>query len=672
MRIVSDKDGTVVYNWSGDLPSSFVIADAEYNICLTTADNAQLEFNSNPINLIWGDSPIDENGTLIPLSSIQVIKGTKIRSHTIVLIKDGGEWKVKSVQAYYVGTLNKAQEPQRYCMSCSFITGENVYEWEGDLFDSFKIYATDYLNDGTTVYGHFSNIADKYSRYIDYSKTYMAKYSSYDIGATVFDQLEQIKLKIDQIDDLSAMMTTSHAKKQYNYCLLFNDGKIVSMADDDEESWKKVGNVAVGDRRFVVGTFDKDTDIETLEISGLTGYFTNRGGLPYFQPEVMDYIEITSPLNISDIEFMNMAEVPPTTDGDGNPATTRFMFNVNDNTLSVSGPTNCERYVLYFYNDSDFENPYIRIENTEGKLYTAPGGSSMNQREQTMYEKSDKFWRFDLWIPTEDATVKEPKSIRKQVIYSAPDYGDEELSDKVVITPETQNRVGKSSNLNVTFTNGSNEAENPQFKNISLLSGGVYGLNSDYSDVSKRSVIYVIDSKTNKELTALYQSTDGSFLFSGKFRLPITDDDKSFGFYLSTGYDVNNETPSGTFYGAAATANAVIIDMALSNKDRNYNFNGLLMENSTRPWVIDTDKIKNPYYPANSDLAIRVELSPDGTKRLSFGYTEKDLETGVEAFGLDSLPEMWFNLQGVRVASPERGIYIRVRDGKASTVLITD
>lgn len=45
-------------------------------------------------------------------------------------------------------------------------------------------------------------------------------------------------------------------------------------------------------------------------------------------------------------------------------------------------------------------------------------------------------------------------------------------------------------------------------------------------------------------------------------------------------------------------------------------------------------------------------------------------KTGVEAIETEESDAVYYNLQGVRVASPERGVYIRVAGGKASKVLL--
>lgn len=48
----------------------------------------------------------------------------------------------------------------------------------------------------------------------------------------------------------------------------------------------------------------------------------------------------------------------------------------------------------------------------------------------------------------------------------------------------------------------------------------------------------------------------------------------------------------------------------------------------------------------------------------------KDQETGVEVIEAEEGDAEYFNLQGVRVQNPERGIYIKIANGKASKVLV--
>ena len=46
-------------------------------------------------------------------------------------------------------------------------------------------------------------------------------------------------------------------------------------------------------------------------------------------------------------------------------------------------------------------------------------------------------------------------------------------------------------------------------------------------------------------------------------------------------------------------------------------------------------------------------------------------ESGVESiFTVDDSEAVYYNLQGVKVANPERGIFVKVSNGKATKVLV--
>ena len=64
-----------------------------------------------------------------------------------------------------------------------------------------------------------------------------------------------------------------------------------------------------------------------------------------------------------------------------------------------------------------------------------------------------------------------------------------------------------------------------------------------------------------------------------------------------------------------------------------------------------------------------VEADIDGEK--SHTYVLKYAKAGVENVEIDNnAPAEYYNLQGVKVANPENGVFIKVQGGKATKVML--
>lgn len=72
--------------------------------------------------------------------------------------------------------------------------------------------------------------------------------------------------------------------------------------------------------------------------------------------------------------------------------------------------------------------------------------------------------------------------------------------------------------------------------------------------------------------------------------------------------------------------------------------------------------------PAAENLQSRVVVAPAHTAKVQFTATDKVI-TGIESVVADQADAVYYNLQGVRVAAPERGaLYIRVAGNQAAKV----
>lgn len=92
-------------------------------------------------------------------------------------------------------------------------------------------------------------------------------------------------------------------------------------------------------------------------------------------------------------------------------------------------------------------------------------------------------------------------------------------------------------------------------------------------------------------------------------------------------------------------------------------------------WTISTGSLNgNVWTPAKDKVTTNVEFGKNKTgnnptiKTMTVYYLG-DETTGVEGIGAEEGEAVYFNLQGVRVANPEHGIFVKVQNGKAVKVV---
>ena len=642
MTLVKSEDDLQVYNWTGKIPSSFVIASDDYSVCL--GRSVDIDVNSKTTSELFSFDANDDS------SLIKLTGSKRVYPEMIVVTKKGNSWDIKPVLALEIAILD-AETPYNPAMTASCIEDKVIYEWDGIFYtneENFKINT----RSGTAVCNNSPSggiVLNTEFRINLITNKY--------IMCTVTDVPLHFTITYDESQGTYSLLAEEIVEeKELAYCLLQEDGSIWQLEADDSV-YSLTRDCAFGG--FVVAEYDRSVVNPTY--SDLTGYYTNRGGVSYYYDELLSKIK-GMPENREDVAFMTLADLP-----DAEREMT-FKFNPEKSTLRVDGDTECVHIPIYFFNgnlkhgeEPRFEKPHIRVENTSGKYYTDPQGSAMYQHEVNLYDADPSFWRFDLWIPENE--LNSARNVADSPSKTVAPYAASQL----LITPNRASAIG-SSNLHLTFTDGKGTSV-IQFKNAPILKAGVYSLNEDDDFVSPLNEIYmIIEVGGGKSAIVLPQSTDGQYLFTGTIGPGLmTENSPELSFYIATKVDNNNQ-PEGTVYGAPEDVTTDVISDDLNSAITHNNYEGTMVRGSDNPWVIDYNQL--PADRKDQDIALSIEIGPDNAPTISFGYSANDFQTVVEeTVGTDD-EIIWFNLQGVRLSSPAPGLNIMVKGSKAQKVLI--
>ena len=658
MTLVKDEGDLQVYNWTGKIPSSFVIASDDYSVCLGV-ENPLVVNAAYPSQLMSVHTGSSE-------AYISITGKTDRNADDLLCIKyEKGQWEAKIMLPLFITDYIDDDEDfvnLNSPMISSFVDAKNLYEWDGSLPWPFRILQA---KSGKVAF----DVA-KLSGSSESSKiSLIGQEEEYVLGTNgrsgYYIQVDEEEMTdgihIQLINDLgngiaTLMMTDASSLSDPAYCLLQEDGSILPLEDDDFLYYLTTGFAFGG---FVVAEYDRS--VESPTYSDLTGYYTNRGGVSYYYDELLSKIK-GMPENREELAFMTLADLP-----DAEREMT-FKFNPEKSTLRVDGDTECVHIPIYFFNgnlkhgeEPRFEKPHIRVENTSGKYYTDPQGSAMYQHEVNLYDADPSFWRFDLWIPENE--LNSARNVADSPSKTVAPYAASQL----LITPNRASAIG-SSNLHLTFTDGKGTSV-IQFKNAPILKAGVYSLNEDDDFVSPLNEIYmIIEVGGGKSAIVLPQSTDGQYLFTGTIGPGLmTENSPELSFYIATKVDNNNQ-PEGTVYGAPEDVTTDVISDDLNSAITHNNYEGTMVRGSDNPWVIDYNQL--PADRKDQDIALSIEIGPDNAPTISFGYSANDFQTVVEEIVGTYDEIIWFNLQGVRLSAPVPGLNIMVRGSKAQKVLI--
>lgn len=575
----------------------------------------------------------------------------------LVVVKDGVEWMAKCLFPYFLTGGDVVDSP----FIGNFTESENTYEWKGmATFESFNIVNTN----GGPLYGKVTDLETSKTGTIELDREYFLTVGTNAIKIKALSKY--ICLRITQTfgnpsSNLIKAIELPDEPAEPAYCLLTSGGDIVPMSADEAGKVACMTNKA--DLGFVVATYESKGGEPTF--GDLIGYYTNKGGVTYYYDELLSLVE-PMPAEITDVAFMRLADDNVAEEGDDESWNRPFTFDPESATIRVSGATACVHVPIYFYNktdDANFATPHLRVESADGRLYTAYDGSAMHQKEAELYGADKDYWRFDLWIPAEELeTVRQ--SARKR---GTPNY---DITDKSQpITPAPSGASMGASNLHLTFTDGKQTDAEPQFVNSPMVKAGIYALSDPaVKPASPLTTIYLVRDEEDSTLdfyVELKQDADGAHLFTGTIlrNKPISSDEV-ISFHISTAKD-----GSGTNFYAPADVTPQQIASTLSSEADNYNFNGQMVTDDKHNWVIAFSLLDLPESKKEGDVKVAVEISPDGARDISFGFSADDFQTTVDEVTETVGEPLWFNLQGVRLAAPQPGLNIRVQGSKATKVL---
>lgn len=674
MTLVKSEGDYQVYNWTGKIPTSFVIGNEDFSICLSSESNVAFTGPTSEINSILPTSteliqisPKEESSEEpILYLSLSNIKDAfqKGRDNTLLLIKSDNKFTLVACTALQIRQVITDTNVIKTDMWAYFDKGEVIYECVCDLLYGFGI-----LNDETGIFNKTNS-----GFFVEKNKTYTLitgnsnspfspepTLSYYNVLCRIryhYDSTKGSNVSTFEITDAPPIPEVA-----YGYGLMRMDGFVEPFEKDEEGRLR--AECHPGNEGFVVVTYNDGAGSDSPTSDDVTGYYTNKGGVTYYYDEKLTYYEGSpstdgSPAYTTDGQssaYMLLAEDHPSD------SKLTFFFTPAENTsdggsLRLSCETDCVHIPIYFYSES-FSAPHIRAVNSEGRLYTGLEGSAMTQHDVTLFGGDDKLWRFDLWIPADELS----QHVSKQSPVSGLRTSSGTISKNDVILPETASGASTPSNLHLTFTDGATASgQDHDYRNAPLVPGGVYALSVPGDDVTIPNEVYLMyeEGSEYKVLTTLERAANGAYSFDGQ--IPISSE-SSVQFFVST----SAEGSIDKSYGAPEGVTAIEISNALNSADDSHNYNGDMVKDSQNCWVIDLDNISGS---TQKSMAVRVQISPDGYYGISFGFSSDDFQTQVESVIPDEGEEYWFSLQGERLAGPRPGIMIRVTPKGASKVLI--
>ena len=139
----------------------------------------------------------------------------------------------------------------------------------------------------------------------------------------------------------------------------------------------------------------------------------------------------------------------------------------------------------------------------------------------------------------------------------------------------------------------------------------------------------------------------GNGVFEGTFTIVNNGDGYGyFGFVVNKGADSNDWSINANRYGAKAG-------------------NDTTVELGDESELTKTENVWRAKVTDNAGMVITVTVDLPNSK-----LTITGLVTGIEEIGIDDVPAVYYNLQGVKVANPENGIFIKRQGSKATKVVL--
>lgn len=152
MTKVKDEEGLEVYNWTGFFPSSFIIADEDYNICLGSPSALEITgplMQPAPLPVYLSECEQGNDEMLLKTSG----KTDRNAEDMLIVEKRNGEWMAMIVNPAYLLCVDEmTDEITQTDMWGSFDNNELMYECVCDLTGSFKVLR----GNGGTMYNRTS------------------------------------------------------------------------------------------------------------------------------------------------------------------------------------------------------------------------------------------------------------------------------------------------------------------------------------------------------------------------------------------------------------------------------------------------------------------------------------------------------------------------------------
>lgn len=433
-------------------------------------------------------------------------------------------------------------------------------------------------------------------------------------------------------------------------------------------------------------------------------YYTNNGGLAYWKTYDLDRTQ--GQMDHVNWDGSEWVYDNPT----GNKAThdkmmtlnseqvdgLRFKFELSNGNLTVERDEDLEwgtteRIVVYFHNVNNMKQPHILVESTKtGNVYTANNkvekdGQIIELGEAMLHDDSrlnvdPTLWRYELRVPLHElnGTGIQSKGNWEDGIkphnYEAASHLHFTFTDAAAPVAPQHNGKFLGSNVKKAAATEAGDMNNVnQLLNVPVVHGGIYSLAATENVPTETAgYIYLVNSEDNKIIGKLDQTASPDYIFESTLNIDdmgLTGDTLSV--YVATSTSEDGVSADGVYYGAGSRPNDEVAQDMIDDTAK-HSAEYAMTYNNSNPYVINIDELSN-VNGYDGKLAVKVEINPTShTGDIGFGINAQDIETGIGEVEDADAPVMWFNLQGVRLEAPVKGVNIRVQGRKSTKVFVTE
>lgn len=465
---------------------------------------------------------------------------------------------------------------------------------------------------------------------------------------------------------------------------------------------------------YVVRTRNSDEfdDLLTSTVPSIRDYryyYTNNGGLAYWKTYDLDRTQ--GQMDHVNWDGSEWVYDNPT----GNKAThdkmmtlnseqvdgLRFKFELSNGNLTVERDKDLEwgtteRIVVYFHNVNNMKQPHILVESTKtGNIYTANNkvvkdGQIIELGEAMLHDDSrlnvdPTLWRYELRVPLHElnGTGIQSKGNWEDGIkphnYEAASHLHFTFTDAAApVAPQHNGKFLGSTVKKAAATEADDVNNVNQLLNVPVVHGGIYSLSipEDVPTETASGFIYLVNSEDNKIIDKLEQTASPDYIFESTLNisaLGLSGDTLSV-YVATSAIDETAESlgfADGVYYGAGSRPNDEVAQDMIDDTAK-HSAEYAMTYNNSNPYVINLNELKN-VNGYDGKLAVKVEINPTNhTGDIGFGINAQDIETGIGEVEDADAPVLWFNLQGVRLEAPVKGVNIRVQGRKSTKVFVTE